>query len=96
MLKTISPIDNSVYLERPYASSSEIENVLEQSNQSKIVWKNTSLVERKELVSRFVDSFKVIIKFHSILRNRSHSILNNKICRSLYLYLRYLKFGKFY
>ena len=42
MLKTISPIDNSVYLERPYASSSEIENVLEQSNQSKIVWKNTS------------------------------------------------------
>ncbi len=57
MLKTISPIDNSVYLERPYASSSEIENVLEQSNQSKIVWKNTSLVERKELVSRFVDSF---------------------------------------
>ena len=57
MLKTISPIDNSVYLERPYASSSEIENVLKQSNQSKIVWKNTSLVERKELVSRFVDSF---------------------------------------
>ena len=56
MLKTISPIDNSVYLERPYASSSEIENVLKQSNQSKIVWKNTSLVERKELVSRFVDS----------------------------------------
>ena len=51
MLKTISPIDNSVYLERPYASSSEIENVLKQSNQSKIVWKNTSLVERKELTS---------------------------------------------
>ena len=57
MLKTISPIDNSVYLERPYASSSEIENVLEQSNQSKIVWKSTSLDERKELVSKFVDSF---------------------------------------
>ena len=57
MLKTISPIDNSIYVERPYASSSEIENVLKQSHQSKIVWKNTSLVERKELVSRFVDSF---------------------------------------
>ena len=57
MLKTISPIDNSVYLERPYANPSEIENVLTQSNQSKILWKNTSLEERKELVSRFVDSF---------------------------------------
>ncbi|MDC0057752.1 MAG: aldehyde dehydrogenase family protein [Alphaproteobacteria bacterium] len=57
MLKTISPIDNSVYLEIPYASSSEIENVLKLSNQSKIIWKNTSLDERKELVSRFVDSF---------------------------------------
>ena len=41
MLKTISPIDNSIYVERPYASSSEIENVLKLSNQSKIIWKNT-------------------------------------------------------
>ena len=57
MLKTISPINNSVYLERPYASPDEIENVLKLSNQSKIIWKNTSLEERKELVSRFVDSF---------------------------------------
>ena len=57
MLKTISPIDNSVYLERPYASASEIENVLELSNHSKKIWKNTSLNERKKLVLRFVESF---------------------------------------
>ena len=57
MLKTISPIDNSIFLERPYASSSEIETVLQLSNQSKLIWKNTSLKQRKELVSRFVDSF---------------------------------------
>ena len=57
MLKTITPIDNSVYLERPYASSSEIENSLELSNQSKTIWKNTSLEVRKELVSKFVESF---------------------------------------
>ena len=57
MLKTISPIDNSVYVERPYASSNEIENVLKLSNQSKIIWKNTSLQERKELVAKFVDCF---------------------------------------
>ena len=57
MLKTISPIDNSVYLERQYASASEIENVLELSNHSKKIWKNTSLNERKKLVLRFVESF---------------------------------------
>ena len=57
MLKTISPIDNSIYVERPYASSSEIENTLKLSEQSKLVWKNTSLDQRKKLVSKFVECF---------------------------------------
>ena len=57
MLKTISPIDNSVYLERPYASVSEIENVLKLSDHSKTIWKNISLEERKKLILRFVESF---------------------------------------
>ena len=57
MLKTITPIDNSVYVERPYASSNEIETALEYSNQIKITWKNTSLSERKKLISTFVDTF---------------------------------------
>ena len=57
MLKTISPIDNSVYLERPYASASEIENILKLSDHSKTIWKNTSLEERKKLIFRFVESF---------------------------------------
>ena len=57
MLKTITPIDNSVYVERPYASSNEIETALDYSNKIKINWKNTSLPERKKLISRFVDSF---------------------------------------
>ena len=47
MLKTISPIDNSVFVERPYATSSEIENALNLSDQTKLKWKNTSLSERK-------------------------------------------------
>ena len=47
MLKTISPIDNSVFVERPYATSSEIENALHLSDQTKLKWKNTSLSERK-------------------------------------------------
>ena len=31
MLKTITPIDNSIYVEREYASPQEIENTLTQS-----------------------------------------------------------------
>ena len=57
MLKTITPIDNSVYVERPYANAIEIETALESSYQTKINWKNTSLDERKKLISKFVDSF---------------------------------------
>ena len=57
MLKTISPIDNSIYVERPYASLSEIENTLKLSEQSKLIWKNTSLDERKKLVTKFVECF---------------------------------------
>ncbi len=38
-------------------SSSEIENTLKLSEQSKIIWKNTSLDERKKLVSKFVEYF---------------------------------------
>ena len=57
MLKTISPIDNSLYLEIPYASENKIDEVLETSNKVKISWKNTNLQERKKLIAKFVNSF---------------------------------------
>ena len=57
MLKTITPIDNSLYLEIPYASESTIENTLTSSHEAKTTWKNTSLQERKKLITKFVDSF---------------------------------------
>ena len=57
MLKTISPIDNSLYLEIPYASESAIENTLTLSHEAKTIWKNTSLEERKKLIAKFVESF---------------------------------------
>ena len=53
MLKTISPIDNSLYLEIPYASESTIENTLTSSHKAKTTWKNTSLQERKKLIKKF-------------------------------------------
>ncbi len=57
MLKTISPIDNSLYLEIPYANESIIENTLTTSHKAKIIWKNTSLQERKKLITKFVIIF---------------------------------------
>ena len=66
MLKTISPIDNSVFVERPYATSSEIENTLHLSDQTKLKWKNTSLQERKKLVFKFVEDF---LQFHHLVQN---------------------------
>ncbi len=57
MLKTITPINNTVYVERAYANESEIESALELSNQAKTIWKNTILDERKRLLLKFVESF---------------------------------------
>ncbi len=57
MLKTISPIDNSLYSEIPYASDSTIENTLTSSQIAKTAWKNTGLQERKKLILKFVDCF---------------------------------------
>ena len=57
MLKTITPIDNTVYVERDYASTAMIENALEKSKNAFNIWKNKSLVERKKIVLKFVENF---------------------------------------
>ena len=56
-LTTISPIDNSVYVERPYASSEEINAALDRAQQAQKTWKQVSLAERKQLCSAMVDAF---------------------------------------
>ncbi len=57
MLKTISPIDNSVYVERNLATNEDIENSLLKSKKAFESWKNTSLDNRKKAVSLFVNNF---------------------------------------
>ena len=57
MIKTVTPIDNSILVERNFASNSEVENVLESSLIARKDWSNTSLAERKTLIEKFVDSF---------------------------------------
>jgi acyl-CoA reductase-like NAD-dependent aldehyde dehydrogenase len=56
-LTTISPIDNSVYVERPYASSEEINATLERAQQAQRAWKKVSVAERKILCTTMVDEF---------------------------------------
>ena len=72
MLKTITPIDNSIYVERDYASSDNIENIINLSKKSFTQWKNTSLGERKKIMSLFVDSF---------LKNSSE--IEDQLCRQM-------------
>jgi len=57
MLKTISPINESIYVEREYADSSVIEATLSNASQVVKEWKNTDLQIRKKLVSEFVETF---------------------------------------
>ena len=54
--KTITPIDNSVYLERPLASENEINEILDNSKKSFIEWKNTSIDERIIVINKFIDN----------------------------------------
>ncbi len=56
-LTTISPIDNSVYVERSYASPEEINATLERAQQAQKVWKKVSLAERKKRCTAMVDAF---------------------------------------
>ena len=57
MLKTITPIDNSIYVERNYAKSNEIENTLNISKKILPDWRSKSINERKKILSKFIDSF---------------------------------------
>lgn len=55
--KTISPVDGSVYVERPYASEQEIAAVLTRAADAQTKWKLVPLGERSALCARFVDAF---------------------------------------
>ena len=54
--KTITPINNSIYLERELASESKINSVIEKASTSFEIWKNTSLDDRINIVNKFIDN----------------------------------------
>ena len=47
--KTITPIDNSIYLERELASDNKINSVIDKASTSFEIWKNTSPVSYTHL-----------------------------------------------
>ncbi|MDA8669250.1 aldehyde dehydrogenase family protein, partial [Alphaproteobacteria bacterium] len=52
--KTITPIDNSVYLERPLSTQNEIDKVIENSKKSFKSWRNTSIEDRITIINKFI------------------------------------------
>ena len=58
ILKTISPIDGSIYVERPLATTKEIASVLEKARNAQVVWKNTTLAERATICTKALAYFE--------------------------------------
>ncbi len=56
-LRTISPIDGQVYVERPLATSEELDRALAAATTAVAAWKRVPLHERTALLTRAVDVF---------------------------------------
>ena len=57
MQQTISPIDNSVYVERRLANDAEIERALARARAAQRTWRSAPLHERAALLARFCEAF---------------------------------------
>jgi acyl-CoA reductase-like NAD-dependent aldehyde dehydrogenase len=53
---TISPVDGSIYVERPYALPAEIDAVLNQAVLAQRDWARSSIAERAEFCGKFCDA----------------------------------------
>jgi acyl-CoA reductase-like NAD-dependent aldehyde dehydrogenase len=57
-LKTISPADNRVYVERALATPSEIDRTLAMARRAQAAWKQVAVAERAAVIERFVAAFE--------------------------------------
>lgn len=58
-LQTISPIDHSVYVERPLARASEIDSAVLRSRHAQCIWQQLDLEQRTAICRRAVDYFEL-------------------------------------
>ncbi len=56
-LQCVTPVDGSVYVERPLAGESEIEAALARAEAAQRDWRNTPLAQRQAILGRAVDAF---------------------------------------
>ena len=56
MQKTITPINNTLYLERPYSGSSEIDKIISTSSEAFKEWSQTTILERIQVINKFIDN----------------------------------------
>jgi acyl-CoA reductase-like NAD-dependent aldehyde dehydrogenase len=56
--KTVSPVDGRVYVERPLATSGEINETLRTARHAFTDWRNTTLAQRSAILTRFCDEFE--------------------------------------
>lgn len=57
MFQTITPIDGSVYVERSWATSEEIDRALSSAQSAQYAWKALSVSERADYCTRMVNAF---------------------------------------
>jgi len=58
IFQTISPVDGSIYVERPYAASADIEYALSASAKAQASWSKTSLDQRANICLKAVQYFQ--------------------------------------
>ncbi len=58
MLKVISPIDNSVYLERPLARAADLDRALDRARKAQRAWRSVAITERALILNRFCAAFE--------------------------------------
>jgi acyl-CoA reductase-like NAD-dependent aldehyde dehydrogenase len=56
-LKTISPVDGRIYVERPLQTAADINRALEVAQRAQVAWGAASLAERCSLLGKAVDAF---------------------------------------
>jgi len=56
-LRTITPVDGSLYVERPYADHDTIDKALRDAKTAQTSWRHTPIAERIAVCSRAVDAF---------------------------------------
>jgi acyl-CoA reductase-like NAD-dependent aldehyde dehydrogenase len=56
-LKCVTPVDGSVYVERPLAGDAEVAEALARARSAQAAWRHTPLTERQALLTEAVDAF---------------------------------------